>query len=289
MIRQNLAVLILGAALATPAPAQIIDFETDPAGAPSSDDATLGLGAAYAVGPLSIRFGFDGDLNGIPETTAFFEQAGPDVQDGFAACLGRDVAAPGFAGQLGNFFLRGGSGTDYGALIIIYTGGVVSGASGEIWDIDGPSSGTEQYRVRAFDTGGTLLATIDSPLSTQDSGCANTELDGKPWTFYFSATPGIARITTDFIGTKANGIGLAFNDFNSTGEQPAPAEAASWRRVKGVYRQFSQAERSGWKCERARSVALPPAAGRLTPKKPQSHYGAVRDRHDSAKRGERQR
>ncbi len=175
--------------------AQVITFETDPAGAASIDDAPLGLASAYTVGPLSIRFGFDGDLNGIPETIAAFEQAGPDVLDGFAACIDRDTAAPGFGPQLGNFFLRGNSGADFG-----------------------------------------VLATIDSPLSTQDSGCANTELDGKPWTFSFVGVPGIARITIDFIGTKTNGIGLAFNTFNATGEQPVPASPATWGRVKSVYR-----------------------------------------------------
>lgn len=236
MARSILILLAVCAVLATPAAAQVIDFETDPAGAPSVDDAVLGLGAAYTVGPLSIRFGFDGDLNGVPETTAAFERSGPDVLDGFVACNGRDVAAPGFAPQLGGFFLRGNSGGDFGVLVITYTGGVVSGASGEIWDIDGLSNGTEQYRVRAFDAGSTLLATIDSPVSTQDSGCANTELDGKPWTFSFVGVPGIARITIDFIGTKTNGIGLAFNNFNATGEQPVPATPASWGRVKGAYR-----------------------------------------------------
>jgi len=236
MIRRLLCLLALSLLGATPLSAQVITFETNPAGAPSTDDAALGLAAAYTVGPLSIRFGIDGDLNGVPETTAFFERSGPDVIDGFVACNGNDVAAPGFAPQLGGFFLRASPGGDFGVLIITYSGGVVNGASGEIWDIDGLSSGTERYRVRAFDSGGALLATIDSPVSTQDSGCANTELDGKPWTFNFFATPGIARITIDFTGTKTNGIGLAFNNFNATGEQPVPAKPASWGRVKSSYR-----------------------------------------------------
>jgi hypothetical protein len=236
MIRSSLCVLALSALLATPLSAQVITFETDPAGAGSVDDAVLGLASAYTVGPLSITFGFDADLNGVPETTAAFEAAGPDVLDGFAACIARDTAAPGFGAQLGNFFLRGNSGADFGVLVITYSGGVVNGATGEIWDIDGISNGTEQYRVRAFDSGGTPLATIDSPLSTQDSGCANTELDGKPWTFSFVGVPGIARITIDFIGTKTQGIGLAFNNFNATGEQPVPASPATWGRVKSVYR-----------------------------------------------------
>ena len=236
MIGRSLLTLALSILCVTPLAAQVITFETDPFGAPSTDDTALGLASSYTVGPLSLSFGVDGNLDGIPESTAFFERSGPDVVDGFAACNGRDVAALGFGPQLGGFFLRATPGADYGLLVITYSGGVVSAASGEIWDIDGVSIGTEQYRVRAYDSGGALLATIDSPLSSQESGCANTELDGKPWTFNFVATPGIARITIDFVGSKTNGIGLAFNNFNATGDQPVSAKPGSWGQLKSRYR-----------------------------------------------------
>lgn len=236
MFRPLTAALALCLVCVSPAAAQIIDFETVPGGGAPTDDAPLGLASAYTVGALSITFGFDGNLDGIPETPAVFELSGPDVVDGFAACGGRDVAAPGFAPQLGGFFLRGNSGADFGVLIIDYSGGVVNGASGEIWDIDGEPQANERYRVRAFNSSGGLLATIDSPASTQPSGCTNTELDGKPWVFNFSSTPGIARITIDFTGTKTSGIGLAFNNFNATGEQPVPARAATWGVLKSIYR-----------------------------------------------------
>lgn len=236
MLRRSLTVLALNLACAAPLAAQVITFESTPTGAASSDDFTLGLAAAYSVGPLSIAFGFDGDLDGVAETQATLERIGPDVVDGFLGCNGRDLAATGFEPQLGDYFLRGNPGADFGVLIITYSGGAVSGASGEIWDIDGVAQGSEKYRVRAFDSGGALLATIDSPESTQESGCTNTELDGKPWTFTFASTPGIARITIDFTGTKTSGIGLAFNNFNATGEQPVPATPATWGRIKSVYR-----------------------------------------------------
>jgi hypothetical protein len=240
MTRPYLAAFVLamalGSALAAPLSAQVITFETIPAGAATTDDYSLGLADAYVVGPLSITFGFDGDLNGVPETPAVLELIGTDGTDGFLGCIGRDMASTGFAGQLGDFFLRGAPGGDFGLLVITYAGGAVSGASGEIWDIDGVANGTEQYRLRAYDAGGTLLAVIDSPLSSQESGCLNTELDGRPWTFSFAGVPGIARITIDFIGTKTNGIGLAFNNFNATGDQPTPVNARSWGRLKSLYR-----------------------------------------------------
>lgn len=229
--------MALATAALTPARAQVITFETDPSGAPAVDNAPLGLASAYAVGGLGITFGFDSDGNGTPDTPAVFEQIGNDGIDGFAACVDRDTASPGFETQLGNFFLRGTPGADFRLLVIDYAGGTVAAASGEIWDIDASLPLTEQYRVAAYDALGNLLGTIDSPVGTQDSGCLNTELDGRPWTFAFSGlTPGIARITIDFIGTKTQGIGLAFNNFNATGEGAVPVSTTSWGGLKAGYR-----------------------------------------------------
>ncbi len=124
------------------ASAQVITFEVDPFGASPLDDAVLGIATPYTVGALSIAFGVDSDLDGTPDSPAFFERSGPDGLDGYAGCLGNDVAAPGFGPVLGGWFLRATPGADFGHLVITYTGGTVSGASGEIWDIDGvPQNG----------------------------------------------------------------------------------------------------------------------------------------------------
>jgi hypothetical protein len=237
MFRPLFITLALMIAAATRVHAQVITFENDPGGSPSVDDAPLGLASAYAVGGLSITFGFDSNGDGVTDAPAYFEHIGTDGVDGFAACIDRDTAAPGFAAQLGDFFLRGYPGADFRLMVIDYTGGTVAAASGEIWDIDAVNTSTEQYRVEAYDSLGNLLATIDSPVGNQDSGCLNTQLDGRPWTFAFTGlTSGIARITIDFIGTKTNGIGLAFNNFNATGEDPVPALQTSWGRLKASYR-----------------------------------------------------
>ncbi len=237
MFRQTLIALAATLALAAAAGAQVITFETDPTGAPAVDNAPLGLASAYAVGGLGITFGFDGDGDGVPETPAVFEQIGNDGIDGFSACVDRDTASPGFEPQLGNFFLRGTPGADFRLLVIDYTGGTVAAASGEIWDIDAVLPLVEQYRVTAYDALGNLLATIDSPVGNQDSGCLNTQLDGRPWTFAFTGlTPGIARITIDFIGTKTQGIGLAFNNFDATGENAVAESTTSWGQLKASYR-----------------------------------------------------
>lgn len=231
-----LLAMVLGVAMAPPLRAQVITFETIPAGPVPVDNYALGFAEAYSVGPLSITFGFDEDMNGTIETPAVIEQIGTDGTDSFLGCLGFDMASTGYATQLGNFFLRGRPGGGFGYLVIDYSGGSVSGASGEIWDIDGLTNGTERYKIKAYATGGVLLGTIDSPLSTQDSGCLNTELDGRPWTFAFSGLPGIVRITVEFSGSKTNGVGLAFNNFNATGEQPVPARTRSWGSLKRLYR-----------------------------------------------------
>ena len=130
---------------------------------------------------------------------------------------------------MGGFFLRQPvSLSGFGTFIIDYSGaGVATAASGEIWDIDGSPSNTEQYRVRAFDGGGGLLASIDSPIGEfgDELGASCTSpLDGQPWVFQFSGlSAGIARIKITFIGSKPTNIGLAFNNYDALGESvPTP-------------------------------------------------------------------
>ena len=205
--------------------AQIIDFETTPSGASATDNALLELNDAYTVGDVSVTFGFDNDGDGITETRAKFEQTGPsDPERGFEGCpvssFVDDTADPGFETQLGGFFLRQPSPLSaFGKFVIDYSGaGVVDAASGEIWDIDGSSIGVEEYRVEAFDGDGTLLGSINSPIGNPGGSCENP-LDGQPWVFQFSGlTEGIDRIEITFIGTKTSGVGLAFNNFDATGE-----------------------------------------------------------------------
>ncbi len=204
------------------ASAQLIDFETTPAGLPPTDDLFLPIGSPYIFPGLSITFGFDLDSNGTMESDAVFEHAGLDPFEppngGFSGSFGTDTADPGFTAQLGQWFLRSPiPGGDFGNFVIQYSSSFpVTAASGEIWDIDGTPQGlTEQYTVHAYDLANNLLATIVSPTGTLDSSIA--PLDGQPWVFAFSGlSAGIDRIVIDFTGTKPAGIGLAFNNFNPT-------------------------------------------------------------------------
>jgi hypothetical protein len=210
----------------TIARAVLIDFVTTPAGVAPADDANLPFLLPYTNTPgVAVTFGFDADSNGVVETNAVFEAAGPDLPDGgFSGSNGQDTADPGFTAQLGNYFLRGQvGGAPFGTFVIKYvsTTGPVTACSGEIWDIDGTNDpggtqgATEQYLVKAFDSSNNLLGSQLSPLGTLLTPFA--PLDGQPWTFTFSGlTAGLDHIEITFVGTKTAGIGLAFNNFDPT-------------------------------------------------------------------------
>ena len=69
----------------------------------------------------------------------------------------------------------------------------------------------EQWRVDALDAGDHVIASQLSPLGTGSPG----PYDAKPWTFAFSNLPsGFDKVRMTFIGTKTNGVGLAFNNFS---------------------------------------------------------------------------
>jgi MYXO-CTERM domain-containing protein len=205
--------------------AQVITFETTPAGLVPVDDDPLSPFTPYSIGGVQVAFGFDLNSDLMVETPAEFERVGgPNMEPetGFIGSNGPDQPDTGFALQLGQWFLRGPTtGINFGRFVITYTSPFpVVAASGEIWDIDGlpdpmnPSNPpyTEEYTVQAYDASNNLLATQVSPLGTLPT--ATAPLDGKPWTFAFSGlSAGIDHIVVTFTGTKPAGIGLAFNNF----------------------------------------------------------------------------
>jgi hypothetical protein len=108
-------------------------------------------------------------------------------------------------------------------LSIVYDS-AVSAASGQIWDIDGNTSqGTEQWDVQAYDSANNLVASILSPLgSTNGAG----SLDGLPWTFNLAGGE-FSRIDFVFTGTKERGVGLGFDNFNTSSVSvPEPGSLA---------------------------------------------------------------
>jgi hypothetical protein len=214
------------------APAAVIDFENTPAGIVPLDDGLLPVLSTYNSSGVQISFGFDLDSNGSVESDARFEKTGTYPGEGFnigfSGSSGTDTPDPLVALQMKSWFLRSPNpGMPIGRFVIQYTSSLtVTGASGEIWDIDGNVSlgVTEQYAVSAYDVGNNLLATLISPLGVLDTPIA--PLDGQPWTFAFSGlSAGIDHIVITFIGTKTMGIGLAFDNFNPVAV-PEPASAS---------------------------------------------------------------
>ncbi len=150
-----------------------------------------------------------------------FEAYGDDALNGFASgpLNTGDIANGGTAGQLGNFFLRQlQPGNPPPPFIVDYnTSQVITALSGEIWDIDGDPTHTEQWVVQALDGSNNVLTTLTSPLGDDQS------LDGLPWVFSFSGlSSGFDKLKITFIGSKTSGLGLAFNNFNPTAV-PEPA------------------------------------------------------------------
>jgi len=220
-----LAAAALTASFAASAGGSVIDFETTPTGGIPVDNELLSTTATYAFSSGTVSFGFDTDSDGTVDTDAVFEQTGTDTTLAFQSAAGDDSALAGFEAQLGDFFLRPNPPfTEFGLFVITYSStSVIASASGEIWDIDGGPTNTEEFTVRAYDGTGNLLDTIVSP-----EGGVDPSLDGKPWVFNFTGLTGgdgggIAEITIEFTGTKpANGIGLAFNNFTPV-VVPTPA------------------------------------------------------------------
>lgn len=218
-------VLVFVVALsASHATAQLITFEQTPAGGTPIDDALLST-PYNLTGGGTVRFYFDDNGNtnfdAGTDDDPMFEAIGADGADGFTnSGLGAsDVAAPGFASQLGSFFVRPQVtvGIPDPFVVDYATGQTITALSGEIWDIDGTVIGTELWLVSVLDSSNLLLASQVSPLGN------TTALDGRPWVFSFTGLPlGVDKVRLDFIGTKTNNIGLAFNNFSPTVAVPEP-------------------------------------------------------------------
>ncbi|AMV40601.1 PEP-CTERM sorting domain-containing protein [Planctomyces sp. SH-PL62] len=209
-------------ALASPAKAaDLIDFETRPNGNTPTDDARL-INPYAIEGGGSVRFYFDANGNNTfddgVDVAPRFEAIGEDGTDGFVSSTTptqtADTARRGYGRQLGRWFLRqpDGIGVLPGPFLIEYdTTQVIREFSGEIWDIDA----SERWLVDVLDASGSILASLLSPQGVGRQDPAS--LDSLPWNFGFKdLADGVKAIRLSFVGTKTDGIGLAFNNFSPT-------------------------------------------------------------------------
>jgi hypothetical protein len=198
------------------------------------DNDALSLSTTFVDNGVSFQFGVDstGVDDGITrDQTAYLEQTGEsDGTNGFYNDVDEvfDSESSSYTGSLGlgDYFLRTvalESGSAPGVFVIEYVDGTfASAASGQIWDIDGVNDANEEeFTVTAYDADQNILDTDVSPkYSTNDS----SSLDGLPWEFSVAATGEdlIKYITIEFTGSKNNGVGLAFDNFNATAATIVP-------------------------------------------------------------------
>lgn len=197
--------------------AQVIDFETIPGGSPV-DNAIITDQFRVSHG---VRFRLDTTGNGLPDSKfPRIEATGQDGTDAFVGIGGNDKVGLTLTGRLGDFFLRSHLSRDAGAtaplsLIILYDA-PVSAASAEIWDIDGFAS-TEQWQIDAmgadYVNANDVTDVVDSLLSPIGN---TTLLHAKPWTFSFDhhGTSDIHALRIQFVGSKTDSIGFAFDNFS---------------------------------------------------------------------------
>lgn len=128
---------------------------------------------------------------------------------------------------LGGWFLRSSKGNDgSGYFLIVNYDFAVTEASGQIWDIDGGGQqSSEKWKVEAWN-GGTLVDSIFSPEGTSKGAGS---LNGLPWTFTLSTSSSFDTLKFEFVGTKTNYIGLAFDNFNTNSSRiTVPAPSVVW-------------------------------------------------------------
>ncbi|MBZ8180856.1 hypothetical protein [Oscillatoria salina] len=209
--------------VASSASAQFIDFEAIDGILPDGSTALDDLKITDQFSSLGVTFGIDANLDGIADLgkSPILEAVGYSNKDKKSGFLGGvnngqpDVAAPSFESRLGKFFLRGGelhrTKNKKNLNLLISYDSPTSGASGEIWDIDGSIYGTEKWRIEAL---GQDLSVIDFVLSP--IGGKNVNLDGKPWLWSFDRdNADISAIRFNFVGTKpGSNVGLAFDNFS---------------------------------------------------------------------------
>lgn len=195
--------------------AQVIDFETLPGGAPTTDQQLI----SDEYLSLGVTFTLLDHMTGVPIGAPRIAKEGSPAT-AFEGCAADDTPYP-YLG-LGESFLTDGNAVAIeGDLCIEYTTPVAQ-ASGLILDIDCRTNGgppCEQWTITAYDTNGTAIDSVvlNAPVGPPNPGCQSPgagpgDSEAFGWSFEIGAA-NIKTIILRYTGTAPN-TGLAFDNFS---------------------------------------------------------------------------
>ncbi len=220
--RSTLYALLLSLALALPAVAQVIDFETLPGGAPTTDLQVIST--QYA--PYGVTFELLDRTTHLPVGSPRIAKAGAPLT-AFEGCLADDT--PHAHLGLGQSFLTDNTSLGIPADLRVNYTTPVTHASGLILDVDCRTVGgppCEQWTIKAFDASGAVIQTVvlDAPVGAPNPGCTSPEAgpgdaDAMSWSL---GGVGVLISSIEFRYTGlATDVGLAFDHF-SVASLPEP-------------------------------------------------------------------
>jgi streptogramin lyase len=217
-------VVLTGLAAPVASPAQVIDFETLPGGASTTDQQTI----SNEYASLGVTFTLLDHSTGVPIGSPRIAKAGAP-QTAFEGCHAADTPWP-YLG-LGESFLTDGTALGVDGDVRVDYATPVSQASGLILDIDCRINGgppCEQWTVIALDSLGDTLQTVvlDGPPGPPNPECATPGAgpgDSQAFGWVVDVgTPDIKSIILRHTGAATN-VGLAFDNF-SYSSLPAPLD-----------------------------------------------------------------
>lgn len=219
---RNLLPALASALSAVAVSAQVIDFETLPGGAPTTDQQAIT--SQYA--PYGVTFELLDRTTHLPTGSPRIAKSGAP-QTAFEGCVAADTPHA-YLGLRESFLTDGTALGIQGDLRVSYVAPVVF-ASGMILDVDCRGNGgppCEQWTITALDGAGIVVQTVvlDAIAGAPNPGCLSPEAgpgdaDALSWTLGGGGVL-ISAIEIRYTGTATN-VGLAFDNF-SVASLPEP-------------------------------------------------------------------
>lgn len=200
--------------VASPASAQLIDFETA-GGLPTTDLQII----STEYGILGVSFSLLDPISGTPIGFPRIAKAGIP-QTAFEGCMAADTPRDNLG--LGNSFLTDGTALGVDGDLLIEYATPVAQASGVVLDIDCRSAGgppCEQWTITGYDSLGTVIDTaiLDAPVGSPRPECLSPQAgpgDSEAFGWVLSSTSAnIQSILLKHTGAASN-VGLAFDNFS---------------------------------------------------------------------------